>query len=60
MAEIVNLNRIRKARAKQEAQSEAERNRVTFGRTKSEKQTAARTVELDSRRLDGKKVDKDE
>jgi hypothetical protein len=37
MAEIVNLNRARKVRAKAETQAEAAANRVKHGRTKAEK-----------------------
>lgn len=37
MAEPVNLNKARKARAADEAKTRAAQNRVTFGRTKAEK-----------------------
>lgn len=37
MAEIINLNRMRKARAKTEAGKQAEANRAKFGRTKAER-----------------------
>jgi hypothetical protein len=37
MADPVNLNKARKARASAEAKSRAAENRVKFGRTKSEK-----------------------
>jgi Domain of unknown function (DUF4169) len=37
MAEIINLNKARKARAKASAKVEAEANRARFGRTKAEK-----------------------
>ncbi len=57
MAEIVNLNRARKARAKLEAGKTAEANRAKFGRSK-----AARDAEVadEARRdalLDGAKRD---
>lgn len=37
MAEIVNLNRFRKAKQRSEAQQRATENRVRFGRSKAEK-----------------------
>jgi hypothetical protein len=41
MAEIVNLNRARKTRARTEAAGQAEANRAKFGRTKVQKQAEA-------------------
>lgn len=55
MAEIVNLNKARKARAKSDAGKQAEANRAKFGRTKAEKD---REVAEQARRdalLDGAK-----
>ncbi|MGE5515740.1 MAG: DUF4169 family protein [Bacteroidota bacterium] len=57
MAEIVNLNRWRKAKAKQEKTRQADANRVTFGRTKAEKDQARKQAEQQSKLLDGKKVE---
>ncbi|TMV65675.1 DUF4169 family protein [Thioclava sp. BHET1] len=37
MAELVNLNKARKARARVKARAEADENAVKFGRTKAEK-----------------------
>lgn len=37
MAELVNLNRARKARARTDAETKAAENRVRFGRTKAER-----------------------
>ncbi|MCK5621204.1 MAG: DUF4169 family protein, partial [Alphaproteobacteria bacterium] len=37
MAEVVNLNRYRKAREKERTKAEAEENRVRHGRAKAEK-----------------------
>lgn len=37
MADIMNLNKARKARAKIQAQAKAVENRAKFGRTKAEK-----------------------
>jgi hypothetical protein len=57
MADIVNLKRARKDKARRERDSEADANRRRFGRTKAEKtadkdaETRARQA-LDARRLD--------
>ena len=37
-AEIVNLRQFRKKQARSEKEKQAEQNRISFGRTKSEKQ----------------------
>ena len=53
MAEIVNLNRHRKAQARQQAERQAEANRVKFGRDKA---TRLREGQEEARRralLDG-------
>jgi hypothetical protein len=60
MAEIVNLSRIRKARAKAAAQAEAAANRVKHGRTAAEKrqdraELARREALLDDARRDDRK-----
>lgn len=55
MAEIVNLNKARKARAKDEAEAKAAANRAKHGRSKAEKRSEA---QADARRralLDGAK-----
>lgn len=55
MAEILNLNQARKAKAKSDAKAKAAENRVRFGRTKADKaQDAARADRL-QRDLDGAK-----
>ena len=57
MAEIVNLRRARKDKAKREREAEADVNRRLFGRTRGEKEAdkdaTARTV----RTLDGKRLE---
>lgn len=55
MAEIVNLNRARKAKARSEAKTTAAANRAAFGRTKAEKQAATAEAERRARDLDGAK-----
>ncbi len=57
MSAVVNLNRVRKAKAREEAIKSATVNRIAFGRTKAEK---TRSVDLDhlaKRRLDQAKRD---
>jgi hypothetical protein len=41
VSEIVNLRRVRKDRARSEAQAEAAENRIRFGRTKAEREAEA-------------------
>ncbi|MBR9972229.1 DUF4169 family protein [Magnetospirillum sulfuroxidans] len=57
MAEIVNLNRWRKAKTRDEKNKQAEANRAAFGRTKAEKQAAGKEAERQKTDLDGKKLD---
>ena len=57
MAEILNLNRFRKARAKVKGGKQAAENRVKSGRAKAEKQLAKSQAEQSARRLDGLKRD---
>lgn len=59
MAEIVNLNRWRKAKARDDKDQQAEANRVAFGRTKAEKQAERQQAERQRTALDGKKLDED-
>lgn len=55
MAEIVNLNKARKARTNEEAKAEAAANRVRHGRTKAEKDNDRRAEERRRALLDGAK-----
>ena len=52
MANIVNLNQARRARAKTSAQAQAAENRVKFGRTKAEKALAKAEAEMAARAHD--------
>ncbi|NKF24604.1 DUF4169 family protein [Solimonas marina] len=52
MAEIINLNKRRKLKARADAEKQAADNRVRYGRTKAEKEQAARQAELERQRLD--------
>lgn len=53
MAEIINLRRARKAKARAVAETQAAANRVAFGRTRAEKQADATARARAERRLDG-------
>lgn len=52
-AEIVNLRRARKARARADAENKAAENRVAFGQSKAEKALRQARDDLAARRLDG-------
>jgi hypothetical protein len=54
-AEIVNLNKQRKERAKQERKDKADANSIKFGRSKAEKERTTRTLAQEKDRLDGHK-----
>ena len=59
MGEIVNLNKARKSRARQDAQANAAANRAKHGRTKAER---AKDAQAEARRkalLDGAKKEED-
>jgi hypothetical protein len=56
MAEIVNLNRVRKAKAKATALANAAENRVRFGRSKSERSEASGQDALAQKRIDGHRL----
>jgi hypothetical protein len=57
MAEIVNLNKVRKAKARADAKRNAEANRIIHGRAKEEKAADRRQADKAARDLDGKKVE---
>jgi hypothetical protein len=54
---VVNLNKARKARAREAAKSLAAENRVAFGRTKAEKAQAQADATRTARQLDGKRLE---
>ncbi|MGB0696541.1 MAG: DUF4169 family protein [Rhodospirillaceae bacterium] len=56
-AEIVNLNKIRKAKARLDKKAQAAENRTRFGRSKAEKQREKAEQETVTRLLDGAKRD---
>lgn len=53
MAELINLNKARKQKARATAEAQAAANRVKFGRTKAEKQRDTAAEAEAARRLDG-------
>ena len=53
MAEPINLNLARKARARAADKAQAAENRVRFGRSSAEKAAARREAERAARTLDG-------
>ena len=57
MGEVVNLNRVRKDRAKAEAKAAAKANRAAHGRTKSERSKADKAREQAEKLLDRSKLD---
>ena len=57
MGDIVNLNRARKSRAKAAGKTVAAANRVTHGRTRTEREAADRERERAARLLDGSKLE---
>lgn len=57
MGELVNLNRYRKQRDRDEKIRQASENRTRFGRTKTEKLLDSQETGRLTRDLDGKKLD---
>ena len=57
MADIINLNRVRKSKAKEQAQQLARDNRVLHGLTKAEKTKVKQEAERDAAKHDGKELD---
>ncbi|WP_243371725.1 DUF4169 family protein [Microvirga solisilvae] len=60
MAEIINLRQARKNKARADKEARADQNRITFGRTKAEKELTKAERELAQRRIDAHKRDDDE
>jgi len=55
MGDVVNLNRFRKRRARDDDERQAAENRVRFGRTKAEREKASRTADKAAKDLEGKR-----
>jgi hypothetical protein len=60
MAEIVNLNKLRKAKARAADDSHAQANRIKYGRTKAQKENDRRAEERSAQSHRGKALKKDE
>ncbi len=65
MAKVVNLNRYRKERARDDRRKKAEANRIEHGRTKEERRNARlererAQADLASKRLDGRDGESDD
>ena len=58
MADPVNLNRFRKARARLAAREQADRNAAFHGLTKPEKDRAKAEAKRESQHLDGNRLDR--
>ena len=58
MSAPVNLNKVRKGRARAEKKQRADRNAIAYGRTKAEKENEKAVVYQAIRRLDDHKRDK--
>ncbi|MBN9231585.1 MAG: DUF4169 domain-containing protein [Legionella sp. 40-6] len=58
MAEIINLNKKRKAKKRIEKEKTAIENRIKFGRSKKEKQNAQKITDHEEQFLDGHKLEK--
>ena len=59
MAEIVNLRKARKAKARAEKEAQAAENRITFGRSKAERDLGAASRRLAERKLEAHRRDGD-
>jgi len=57
MAEPVNLNKFRKARKRAAERKEAAENRVSFGRSRAEREKQRGEADKAARDLEGKKLD---
>lgn len=55
-AEIINLRKARKAKARVEADTRAAENRVRFGRSKAEREAREADDRLQARRLDAHQI----
>ena len=55
MSNVVNLNKARKIKDRQDAGDQAKQNRVKFGRSKAEKTSAKAQADNARRALDGAK-----
>jgi hypothetical protein len=57
MDQVVNLNRFRKAKRRQESERKAAENRALFGRSKADRVTDKAERQRSARDLDGKRLE---
>lgn len=57
MADVINLNKARKAQAKRDEKARAAENRVKFGQPKVLRESQRKETERSSREIDGKKLE---
>ena len=57
MADIINLRNVRKQKARAETETQAEQNRILFGRTKAEKLKQAAEKAQADKHIEGHKRD---
>ncbi|WP_341704273.1 DUF4169 family protein [Ferrovibrio sp.] len=57
MADVINLNKARKTRDRQDAKAQAAANRAKFGQDRAAKDAARREDRRAARDLDGKKIE---
>jgi hypothetical protein len=59
LAEIVNLNKLRKVKARAADESLAQANRIKYGRTKAERENDRRAADRSALLHQGKKLDEE-
>ena len=57
MGDVVNLRQFRKVRQRKESERQADANRLTFGRTKLEREMSQTERDRNAQRLDGHKLE---
>ena len=57
VADLINLNKARKARQREEAKAKAAENRIRYGQRKSDRDAARKEEARFQRKLDGKKLE---
>ena len=60
MGEVVNLNRVRKRVAREQAKKQAEANRIKFGRSKTERSIDETTTRRQDILLEQHKIDRED
>ena len=60
MGEVINLNKYRKKKAREEREKRAEQNRLKRGLSQAERALREKKKELEEKRLDGHKLEREE